>query len=221
MRWLALAAVALCPIVAPAGAEPITLQFTGTLTSVHPDVAHALSAGDPFEVTLTFENTPRSTSPFWVAYDASFSASIGGYDILPIHAGTGLLSSLRSDSDFFEMDGFGHLPGDLLPGDWGPRLFAFWFSDPTTPLGQLPTSVNPGATMNFDVFYTQRGPDGSESGGHATSGSATSIRRIPEPTTGLLLLLGLAPLGVRTLRKRMGQATRSAVRDDDTSRRDV
>ena len=103
MRRLAPVCLALCVFVTPAAAEPITLQFTGTLNSVDPDVAHALDIGDSFEFALTYETgPPRSTGSLFNIYDGTIAGRIGGYSFDSMSAGTGILASKRSGGLSFE-----------------------------------------------------------------------------------------------------------------------
>ncbi len=207
MRRLAPVCLALCVFVTPAAAEPITLQFTGTLNSVDPDVAHALDIGDSFEFALTYETgPPRSTGSLFNIYDGTIAGRIGGYSFDSMSAGTGILASKRSGGLSFEYDGFAALFGNALPGGWRGRALIFDFFDPLTTPGELPGVVGPEAAMQFGFYYARPDPSGNPPEGKLVAGQADSIHKVPEP--GALLLLSLGVLGFvprvsrRLLRKR-------------------
>ena len=194
MYRLAVLCLALGSFAAPAAAEPVTLQFRGMLTSVDPDVGHALSLDDTFEFSLTYETVPRSTSFFFNLYDGTIAGRIGRYGFDSIRTGTGIQASKGSGDLYFENDFFSGAFGEALPGGWRGRALTFNFSDPWTTPGDLPTSIGPTAAMQFGFYYAVPDGSGTPPAGQLVSGEASSIRRIPEP--GTLLLLGLGALGV-------------------------
>jgi hypothetical protein len=188
----------------PLYAEPVTLQLYGTMDSVQGSVSHALSVGDPFEFTWTYdtgENVPACCAPYFNSYfmNVSIVGSIGSYHVDPFTALMPVYSSFSGSSRMiFELDASSsHLPGTLLPGDWGVRALSFFYSDSLTPGGQLPTNVNPGSSMEFGVYYTQLDPSGRVAPASGNFGSTFTINRVPEPGTSLLVGAGLVMLGVR------------------------
>jgi hypothetical protein len=93
----------------------------------------------------------------------------------------------------------------VLPGDWGLRALYFFYNDAATTPGELPFDVNPGASMSFGAYYSRLDPDGTvgDSATLSATGVASSIHRVPEPSTSLLLAAGgLLLTGWRTARGR-------------------
>jgi hypothetical protein len=196
----------------PLHAEPVTLKLLGSLDFVSGDIGHALSVGDGFEVTLSYD----TDAPFFQfltfrEYDTGAASwSFAGYSgDAPIVGSQGPMSSLISDTRIHvELDSglVSRNPAStVLPGAWGLRALYFFYDDAATTPGELPTVVNPGASMSFAAYYSRLGPDGrvGDSAALSATGVTTHIRRVPEPSTALLLVAGgLVLTGWRTARGR-------------------
>jgi hypothetical protein len=197
----------------PLHAEPVTLQLFGSLNFVSSDIAHAMSIGDGFEFTLSYD-TDAPFSQFGSLRDyetGALSWSLAGYSGgAPILGGQGPQSSLVSDSRFHvELDSWFtsvlHPASTVLPGDWGLRALYVFYNDAATFPGQLPTAVHPGASMAFSAYYSRLDASGrvGDSAALSATGVATSIHRVPEPSTSLLMGAGgLILAGWRTVRRR-------------------
>jgi hypothetical protein len=207
-------------VAAPLHAEPVTLKLFGSLDFVDATVDHALSVGDPFEFTLSYDTAAPTSSagPFTHYSTGTISWSIAGYPVggpsgFPV--APGLQSCLVCDTRiYFELDsGLGGVPIGLpIPGSLGLRALFFFYDDAATPAGQLPLNVNPGASMSFSLYYSPLDAGGRVGpAGLSSTGTTSSIHRVPEPATSLLFGTGVVLFAGRRLirARRAARATRA------------
>jgi hypothetical protein len=197
----------------PLHAAPVTLQFFGSFSFVGDHIDHAISVGSPFEFSLTYDtDAPFHAFVGNVYHTGSASWSFAGYSdgnpsgVSLWPSTQGLMSSLVSDTRaHFELDRGTSTPiGSVLPGNWGLRAISFFYFDAATPAGELPVDANPGASMEFSLYYSQLDANGNLVGAPlGATGVATGIHSVPEPSSALLFVTGgLVLTGWRTARGR-------------------
>ena len=189
---------------APASASPITFSFQGTLTAVNSALSGTFSVGETIAGSYTFESTTPDIAPG----DPNF----GGY----LGASTNLSFTVDGYSGSFSSSGFNATTVALsfagvdlyqvnipftgpLAGTASPDLFALEIQD--TDQNAFATDALPLSPPNLALFEVRkitvffRSAEGGES-----LAFVASLNQIPEPSTLMLLGLGLA--GVGGLRRR-------------------
>ena len=196
--------------VATAEASPITISFTGVVSSVSGGLGGDFAVGDVLTGSYTFESTTAaragSDSTFAV-YDAitDLSFTLGTYSAAT--AGPAPNGEIQIDNDppspFVDRYGVLSRVSDGLvgPSAGGQPLIAFGFrlDDSTNTAFSdalvLPTSLalSDFTSSAFFVFF----------GTELVDGTLTSVRvqAVPEPATLGLISLGLAALAGRKLRR--------------------
>jgi hypothetical protein len=196
---------------ASAGADPITISFTGVVTSVSSGLTGAFAVNDLLSGSYTFESTtaPRagSNSTFAV-FDAitDLIFTLGSYSAAT--AGSAPNGEVQVDNDppFPNVDRYGIVSraSDGLAGadvnGFALGAFGFRLDDASNSVYSdaliLPASVNLSdfTSSSFFTFY----------GGELVSGNLTSARvvsNVPEPATLGLTMLGFAVLARRRFRR--------------------
>lgn len=206
--WV-LGAVAL--ITAPAAATTVTVQMSGTLTGVsgHTEVLDgSVSVGGGFSLTLTYDDAlPDQSSPDCCGTYTSSTASVAGVTGNYSFSSTDILFFfVRNDdggADRIDVDALG---GATASGPFPPGVFA----DDT---GLLRISLVDSSQSALDsdalvdVNWNLADYDGATFSTQWVIqpvfqpldifGQITSIQVIPEPSTALLVALGLVAVAVR------------------------
>lgn len=201
-------------------AAPVTYYFGGQLSWVHPELSPALSAGNEFNGTFTYESTTVDSSPAdpnrgYYGPGPAFSATINALTFSTAGGGSGTVAVVNnlSGKDRFEATSADSATTGPSINGYIPKAFFLFMDDYTGSAfnsDALPASEVDLALFDvssFELFLENRRALDSGASVHASlsylSLIAPNVTSIPEPGSLALVALALAgTLAVRCQYKR-------------------
>lgn len=182
---------------APAGAAPITLTYSGTITFLDDpagDLDPAIIPGAEFTAELKFDPDTATV--------ADMRTTSTRYDTTPAPVLTIMIGSTTLTQTLDALSIGNDASGDAGPRDFwgslietsgpGPYISFSYIDDTGTRLSDtsffVPSESDFTGWTEVGVLFATIG------GGEIVSRADGTIYLVPEPSTGLLLLLGLVPL---------------------------
>ena len=191
-----LAAAGLALVTRPLGAEPIYIQMDGVITSISSPLTDTFDQASGFSLIFGWDPArarpiPPSTSSYLTPF--SVAGTIGGqYVAFETEDYTRLYP--ESGVAYFELDRTLSVdPRRYGPnGDWGVRAFTLFLDGWDTSLSSFPTYGSANLHGNLALYINEVGSNNfllQDVGG--LHGTTTAVSAIPEPSSALVLLLGV------------------------------
>jgi hypothetical protein len=202
--------VAVCFTVCAANASVVTYHFSGTITYIRGNGA-GQTFGDTFEASFVYDDAPavgQLIEPNRELYaSGQFEVSVGGHQFVGTPSSelqvfnnwTSLTGGYDSDDGFFVIS---HVYDIGNPANFYSFRFDMWdFTGTVLNSLEVPSQAKVVELASNGRILIVRFEDGTNVGeSHGTFNAFSASPSVPEPSTGLLVVLGLSGL---LLKRRM------------------
>ena len=187
-----LAAILLCCVCLPAGADLITIEISGQVTSVSDQFNHFgnnIHIGDTITGTYTYDSTGIDSNPL-----TGINLTVSGFDFKTDPFSVDFTLEVANNyigADYYTVSSYSNLP---LSDGTPVQFIVWWLYDPTgTALSSdaMPLTAPDLSRWNYSDLHISHDRD------FGIGATVTSAVLVPEPVTLLLLAFGITACKLR------------------------